>query len=152
MLSWDKITIFFILNVLFFKAHSQDCPDFHTRYCPIPDFSYYYDQQSGSFSLKEGEIAELRVIVFEKNDYYVSVCSQKKDNSVHLRILEDTPEKKVIYDNEKNDYINYVSFSNDVTRKLIFEVVLRIEKEGKISSKQRCVGILVAKRIRVEAF
>lgn len=152
MLLRGNIIILFILIAFSFKANAQDCPDFHTRYCPIPDFSYYYDQQSGSFSLKEGEIAELKVIVFEKNDYYVSICSQKKDNSVHLRIIEDTPEKKVIYDNAKNEYINYVSFSNDVTRKLIFEVALRIEKPDKISTKQRCVGVLVAKRIRVEAF
>lgn len=148
----SKIALSFLLVALANASNAQDCADFHSRFCPIPDMSYYYDQQSSSFPLKDNDTIEVRVIVFEKTDYYVSLCTQKRSRKIHLRILEDTPERKLIYDNEKENYIDYVTFSNDMTRKLIFEVAIQLDKKNKLDLKAYCAGLLVAKRIRVDAF
>lgn len=146
---WIKAGVIVILSAFFNVLFAQDCTDFHTKSCPLPDFSYYYDQQSGSFQLKDGQTGELRVIVFEKTDYYVSVCTQKRHKNINLKILEDTPERKLIYDNSLDGYIDSIRFSNDVTKKLIFEVTVTNDKT---EAKERCVGILIAKCIRVDAF
>ena len=143
-------TVIIVLLAAFANILSaQNCTDFHLKSCPIPDFTYYYDQQSGSFTLRDGETAELRVIVFEKTDYYISLCAQKKHKNIRLKILEDNLEKKLIYDNSLDSYIDSVKFSNDITKKLILEVTVTNDRP---EVKERCVGILVAKRIRIDAF
>jgi len=146
---WIKVGVVVLsiafINVLF----AQDCTDFHTKSCPIPDFSYYYDQQSGSFTLRDGQLGELRVIVFEKTDYFVSICTQKRHKNIQLKIFEDDSEKKLIYDNSMDGFVDSIKFSNDITKKLILEVMVTNDKTD---IKERCVGILVAKRIRVDAF
>ncbi|MDX9847867.1 MAG: hypothetical protein RBT74_12870 [Tenuifilaceae bacterium] len=152
MLFWSRIWIIATLLALAINASGQACGDFHTRSCPIPDFSYYYDQQSTSFALKVGESAEVNIVVFERSDYFLSVCSHKRFKNINIRILDDTPAKKVLYDNAAENYTDSVKFTNDVTKKLILEVSVPEKGNEKNDGKERCVGVLVAKRIRVDAF
>jgi hypothetical protein len=142
--------VLYLIVILHSTGFGQECADFHSRSCPIPDFSYFYDQQSGSFALRAGETAELRIIVFEVTDYYVSLCSHRRFKNVRLRIIEDSPQRTLLYDNSAEEYVNNVQFTNDVTRRLILEVSVPEDANDKSDARERCVGVLLAKRIRVE--
>ncbi len=146
-----KLLFTYLVVLSITSARGQSCLDFHTRTCPIPDFSYYYDQQSASFSMKVADTTELRAIVFEKSDYYVSVCAHKKIKRINLNIYEDTPQRKLLYSNSTNAYSDSVKFSNDLTQQVIFEVSIPVQGNDKDDKRERCVGVLIAKRIRVEA-
>lgn len=149
---FSLFSLLFVLLALSFDAEAQACADFHTRSCPLPDFSYYYDQQSASFALKVGEKAEVNIVVFEKNDYYISICYHRRFDKVNLRILDDNPQKSVLYDNAAESYTDSVKFTNNETKKLILEVSVPEELNNKSDTRQRCVGVLIAKRIKVDAF
>jgi hypothetical protein len=58
----------------------------------------------------------------------------------------------LLYDNSAENFTDTVKFNNDVTKKLILKVSVPEEHNQKSDGKERCVGVLIAKRIRVEAF
>ncbi|MDX9770679.1 MAG: hypothetical protein RBT19_09960 [Tenuifilaceae bacterium] len=146
------VFLFLLLRAFSQEANAQACADYHTRACPIPDFSYYYDQQSTSVSLRVGEKAEVNIVVFELTDYFVSVCSHRKFKNINLRILDDASGRKVLFDNAAESYVDSVKFTNNATKKLILEILVPEEGNDKSDTRERCVGVLVAKRINVDAF
>lgn len=148
-----KLILVHLLFVPALSGTAQECADFHTQTCPIPDFSYYYDQQSASFNLKVGDTAELQIVVFEKTDYYLSVCAHRRVNNVQIKVLEDSPDRTLLYDNIAEGFVDSVKFTNNRTRKIILEVMLPEEGNKRASDgKERCVGVLIAKRIKVDEF
>ncbi len=143
--------IFVFLSMVMFlqlSALSQDCSDFHLSFCVIPDFTFFYNQQSRSFNMRVGETKELRIIAYENTDYFVSACKHRKFNTLQFRIYEDSETKDLLFDNSTNNYADFIKFANTETRKLIIEISLPPEKNDPEDHKMRCAGILVASRLR----
>jgi hypothetical protein len=130
------------------KASAQKCYKYHEDYCDIPDFSYYYNGQSKSGLFSRGQSSQLKIVVFEGEDYFISVCSDKSFGALRFKIMEDNEAKNVLYDNTKDHLRQKVMFTNDRARKLIIEVAVTkgSVKPGEDPNEQKCVGVLVAFR------
>ena len=138
-----KFSIF--LTLLLFASvvgYSQDCTGYHEYHCLYADYTFFYSRQSKSALFQHGQTSELKIIAYGGEDYYIAVCAHRKFGNIHVRILEDTPGRKVIYDNADNDYSESVTFSNDITRNLIVEVSVP-EGDPKENSDRRCVGVVI---------
>jgi hypothetical protein len=136
------IIVPFISFMLALPVMGQDCTDYHQYHCTYGDYTFFYSRQSKSALFKRGQTSQLKIIAYGGEDYYVAVCAHRKFGELHLRILEDTPEKTVIYDNAKDDYSSSVIFSNQVTRTLIVEVTVPTEDEDP-GKDRRCVGVVI---------
>lgn len=143
-----------IFSLAFYLPYSQlqaqKCVDYHTGYCPIPDYSFFYNQQSKSFELALGQSAEIRIIAYENTEYYISACAHRKYKRYQLRILEDNDNRSVLFDNSRMGFIDSVKFLNQTTRRLILEITVPEEgnnPEGD-DGKPKCAGILIATRLR----
>ncbi|NJM14501.1 MAG: hypothetical protein HC896_03180 [Bacteroidales bacterium] len=141
-----------ILTILFFSSASTltraQCVDFHLGYCAIPDFSYFYNQQSKSFELGVGQTGELKIIVYENTDYYISVCKHRKFSTLQFKVYEDNGSHDLLYDNATNGYADTLKFTSEVTRKLILELTIPAGENPTDDTKPRCTGILIASRMR----
>lgn len=141
---------FFYLLLFAGTLNAQKCVDFHTGFCAIPDFSFFYNQQSKSFELKLGQSAEIRIIAYENTEYFISACAHRKYKKYQLRILEDNEKRSILFDNSRMGYIDSVKFINQNTRKLVLEIT--IPEEGNSpeqdDGKPKCAGILIATRMR----
>ncbi len=135
------VILLFFAFIFTYSAYSQDCTDYHQFHCPYGDYTFFYSRQSKSALFKRGQSSQLKIIAYGGEDYYIAVCAHRKFGDLHFRILEDTPEKKVIYDNAKDSYKNSIVFSNEITRNLIVEVTVP-EGEGD-KNDRRCVGVVV---------
>lgn len=146
--------IIFVLSLVPFKSEAQilyagNCTYYHQENCPIPDFSFYYNGQSKSAKFKLGQTSELRIVVYEGEDYFISVCAPKKWKPIRLRILEDNEERTLLFDNKKQNYVDSVKFSNQVTKRLILEISTPAfnESDDKADPNEtKCVGVLIASR------
>ncbi|MFW6371151.1 MAG: hypothetical protein ACOC10_08115 [Bacteroidota bacterium] len=133
------------LMVFFVKAPAQDCTDFHLGQCEIPDFSYYYNQQSKSLTLSVARSKELQIVAYENTDYFISVCKHRKFDVLQFKIFEDSEPRTLIYDNAENSYSETLKFTNEATRRLVIELTLPEDKND--DTKTRCVGVLIATRM-----
>jgi len=72
------------------------------------------------------------------------MCAKEKLFPIHYRII-DADTKEVFYDNEEDDYVEQVGFSNEQTRKIILEVTMLAEKfkPKDMLDSRACVGILI---------
>lgn len=134
--------IFAILLLIPVGVFSQDCTDYHQYHCMYADYTFFYSRQSKSSLFKPGQSSELKIVAYSGEDYYVAVCAHRKFGNLHLRIIEDNENRKVLYDNAQDDYSDSIIFSNDVTRNLIIEVSVP-EGDPKDANDRRCVGVVI---------
>jgi hypothetical protein len=139
-----KIQILFLFLILFVPVlvKSQDCTDYHQYHCLYADYTFFYSRQSKSSLFRQGQSSELKIIAYSGEDYYISVCAHRKFGDIQFKILEDTPARKVIYDNASNAYSENITFTNEVTRNLIIEVTVP-EGDDRNSNDRRCVGVVI---------
>lgn len=137
--------LYFIIIFLFIirLAYSQDCTDYHEFHCLFGDYTFFYSKQSRSMLMRPGQKSELKIVAYGGEDYFVSVCATKKFGKLRFRIIEDTPEKSVLFDNAENNYEETVIFSNEVTRNLIIEVSVPEATSDKKAREYRCVGVVI---------
>jgi hypothetical protein len=137
------ILILFITFLSFpICSFGQDCTDYHQYHCLYADYTFFYSRQSKSALFKPGQTSDMKIVAYSGEDYYVSVCAHRKFGNIHLRILEDNVNKSVIYDNAQDNYSDFITFSNEVTRNLILEVSVP-EGDSKESNERRCVGVVI---------
>jgi hypothetical protein len=120
----------------------QDCTEYHQYHCLYADYTFFYSRQSKSSLFRPGQTSEMKIIAYSGEDYYVSVCAHRKFGNIHLRILEDNENKKVIYDNAQDNFSEFVTFSNEVTRNLILEVSVPLG-DSKDTKEARCLGVVI---------
>lgn len=135
-------TISTILLLFSTLSFSQDCTDYHQYHCLFADYTFFYSRQSKSALFRKGQTSELHIVAYSGEEYYVAICAHRKFGDVQFRILEDSQEKTVIYDNADDNYSESVIFSNDITRNLIVEVTVP-EGDGKNMNERRCVGVVI---------
>ncbi len=135
--------IFLIITVLY--SFTQDCTEYHQFHCLYADNSFVYSSHSKSELYSRGQTSEIKLEIYEGEDYYVSVCANRKFGDIRFKIMEDNDDSTLIYDNADNDYDDSVIFTNDVTRNIIIEVsVPGGTDKGK--TERRCVGIVIESR------
>jgi hypothetical protein len=140
----NKILAILLIFIFFVPVwiNSQDCTDYHQYHCMYADYTFFYSRQSKSTLFKAGQSTEIKIVAYTGEDYYVAVCAHRKFGNVRFRIIEDTPARKVFYDNANDKYSESITFSNDVTRNLIIEVSVP-EGDPKDANDRRCVGVVI---------
>lgn len=138
----SQIYMLLISLLLPLLGFGQDCTDYHQYHCLYGDYSFFYSRQSKSALFRPGQTSELKIVAYSGEDYYVSVCAHRKFGDIRYRILEDTPEKKLIYDNADDDYAETIIFTNEVTRNLIIEVSVP-KGDERDAKDRRCVGVVI---------
>ena len=128
------------------NSQSQSCKDFHLGFCPIPDFTYYYNQQSQSMEFRVGEKKEVHIIAYENTDYFISICKHRKFNTLQLKLYTEDP-RELIYDNSTNTFADTLKFANRETRRLVLELSIPKEKNDPKDRKERCAGVLIGTRM-----
>jgi hypothetical protein len=131
---------------LFIPAFSQYCNDFHQDYCPLPDFSFFYDKQSEDFSLMVGDSITMIIKAAENKDYFISVKAEGKGNNVRFRLTDNNPGKTLIFDNISDLQCDTFIFSNYVKRNLSLTMTLQTTSTKKTGGKIFCMGVLIANR------
>lgn len=131
-----------LIIVPFTLAYMQDCTDYHQFHCQYADYTFFYSRQSKSALFKRGQSSELKIIAYGGEDYYVAVCAHRKFGDIHFRIMEDSQDSTLIYDNADDEYSESIVFSNEVTRNIIIEVEVP-EGSGKNYTERRCVGVVI---------
>lgn len=149
-----KFIVILASSILFsYPLQAQKCNDYHKHYCKIPDFSFFYNGQSKSTEFTIGQTSELHFIVYEGMDYFISVCGHKSYKKIRWKIFEDTEKRPLLFDNAKQNYIDTVKFSIKTTKRFILEVSIpEIPENGeKGDETKRCVGVLIAARLKEES-
>lgn len=137
-----------LIILLFFGKFllAQECRHFHLGVeCRLDNIGgYKLNNQSKGVTIQYGVINKFQVALIGNYDYKVNVCSQPGFGIIHFRII-NTENQKVIYDNEKHKYIQDVTFSNDATKVVIFEVsFIDTEENAKVIwDVGICMGILI---------
>ncbi|MBN2610609.1 MAG: hypothetical protein JXB00_03555 [Bacteroidales bacterium] len=136
----------FISGLLFFApavmAHSQDCTDYHQYHCAYADYTFFYSRQSKSFLFRKGQTAEVQIVAYAGEEYYLSVCGARKLGTIRFRIISDDNDRTVLFDNAENEYQSSVSFVNEATSNLIIELSTA-EGSSKESKDTGCLGLVV---------
>lgn len=123
-------------------SFSQDCTGYHQFHCPYADYTFFYSRQSKSALFRQGQSSELSIIAYGGEDYYIAVCAHRKFGDLHIKIVEDSEDSTLIYDNADYEYSKSVTFTNETTRNLLITVSVPAGNEkGKI--ERRCVGVIV---------
>ncbi|NBC82093.1 MAG: hypothetical protein GVY19_01810 [Bacteroidetes bacterium] len=141
-----KYKIIYFLFILFSVSSlgfSQDCTDYHQFHCTYADYTFYYSRQSKSALFERGQISELRIVAYGGEEYYVSVCANRKWKNMRFRILEDNENRTVLYDNADNEYAEDITFENENTRNIIIEVITPEPESASEVGEQRCVGVVI---------
>jgi hypothetical protein len=123
-------------------GYGQDCTDFHQYHCSYADYTFFYSRQSKSIQFRKGQSSEFQIIAYGGEDYYLAVCGSQKLGNIRFQIIEDNADRTVLYDNADNEYLESISFTNEVTRNMIIQ--LSVEegsvKESKITG---CAGMVI---------
>ena len=128
--------------ILTIRSFTQDCTGYHQYHCLYGDYTFFYSRQSKSDLFRRGQTSEFKIIAYGDEDYYISVCAHRKFGDIHFRIIEDSEDSTIIYDNANYEYSSNVIFTNESTRNLIIEVSVPKGAEREMDER-RCVGLVV---------
>lgn len=125
---------------------AQDCSDFHLRTrSDCAEFTYGEYKiygQSKSALVELNNMVSLQVIFYGGKDYAISFCSDKKLYPIHFRLIE-AETRKVIYDNEEDDYIPGVKFGVNDTKAIIIEATALGKSKKSYEPVVGCLGIRI---------
>lgn len=139
-----------IVVVLFFLVMSdllaQNCSDFHLRTrSDCAEFSYgewnIYGQSKSALVELNSKVS-LQVIFYGGKDYAISFCSDRKLYPIHYRLIE-AETKKVIFDNEEDNYVTGVKFGVSDTKAIIIEVTALGKSKKTLEPVVGCLGIRI---------
>lgn len=147
-----KLVLFTSLFVFAIYLKGQPCYDFHKIYlvnkmmgCGIKDITgYKLFSQSKSGIVEAQKTYKYQLTLFGGYDYKVGLCTKMNFTPIHFRIL-NSEDQSVIYDNETDNFVETLGFSNEKTKNVIFEVTLLANKKKfrDIDDKRTCIGIAI---------
>ena len=147
MIKLSKIFVAVVILMLPTLTFGQHCKNFHKSFCASsPNKFFKYNGQSRSALFAKGQTSELTVVVYGKQDYAISICTEQAlGDQVEWKIL-DAKSRDVLYSNADDGYAQTFEFSSQKTRKLILSVSI---PDGETKSKKRkpedmaCLGLLI---------
>lgn len=129
-------------------AAGQDCIQFHTKFC----ISYQHEgytplDQSRSFKLAKGEIAEQTIRLNAGQDYHISFAVDDVfAQQLYVQIIE-TGSDEVLYDNTEDNMNLNLEFSaiRDIEAKIYIETpaAQKVDPRHEITG---CIGLLIETR------
>jgi len=136
------ISIVFLINT---TASAQLCSNFHkTTGCASKasgqGFQPYGQSKSGMLEINKP--FEYKLVLYGNRDHVFVLCTEAGYYPIHYRII-NAQTKEVIYDNEEDDYIESVGFTNDYTQTVILEITIlakKVDPEDAYDARA-CVGI-----------
>jgi hypothetical protein len=138
---WTFPIIIYVAN-----CNGQDCKDFHKSkdcyvYVPLDrDFQLY--NQARSTAVEVGKPTVSKVVLYGKNDFIIGVCAGSEFyRQIRLRIFDGIT-KKVLFDNQKMDYIESFGFTIERTQPLDLEITV-LSKDKTNDKSKICVGIQI---------
>ena len=138
-----KNIIFSLFIFQSIAVFSQDCTEYHIDHCRWADRSFLYSRQSKSAAFTPGMKSEFNIVVYDGEEYYISVAGHKKLGDIRLRLIEDDKDKIVLYDNQHFNYEDYFYFKNSLTKKLIVQIISEVSDEDKSNDERYCIGVLI---------
>lgn len=134
------LILLLLLGALPIISFSQDCFEYHIENCRwAPENEFQMSRQSRSSEFAPGEKIEFSIVVYEGEEYYISVNGHRKLGDIRLRIYEDDEERYLLYDNKEYRYEKFFYFKVTNTRNLILE----ISSEENKDDKKYCLGVLI---------
>ena len=138
-----KITVLsLLLFCIWAICFGQDCTEFHQYHCSYADYTFFYSRQSKSIQFRKGQSSDIQFIAYGGEEYYLAVCCSQKLGKIRFQIIEDNPERTVLFDNANNQYVNSINFTNEVTRNLIIRLSVAAGT-SKESKNIGCVGVVI---------
>jgi hypothetical protein len=137
-----------ILILLAFPAtmDAQDCQNHHQSGDCRFDLkkSHMTYTQSRSVTMSPLDTVEMNVVFYGQKDYILSFCTHKKMYPIHF-VLVDQQTGDVLYDNERDRYLESLGLGFDVTRSVIIRinVLARDSTEEEIRNNMGCLGLLI---------
>lgn len=126
-------------------TNAQLCSDFHkSSSCASKasneGFQPYGQSKSGMIEINK--TFQYKIVLYGDRDHVFALCTEAGYYPIHYRII-NAQTKEVIYDNESDEYIESVGFTNDYTQTVILEItVLAKSIDPKDAYDTRaCVGI-----------
>jgi len=142
-----KIPISLLLVLAFpVLGYGQFCGDFQKvgdcRNDLVPSYRYY--NQSRGDMIGVGYTIKYNIIFYGDKDYIVSFCTLKNFYPVHFKLVDEISEK-VLYDNEKDDYMESIGFGVEKTKMILIEVEVLAHKasDKEIEEHYPCLGMLI---------
>jgi len=91
-----------------------------------------------------GYTIKYNIIFYGDKDYIVSFCTLKNFYPVHFKLVDEISEK-VLYDNEKDDYMESIGFGVEKTKMILIEVEVLAHKasDKEIEEHYPCIGMLI---------
>ena len=124
-------------------SRGQDCTNYHVDNCRWADRTFLYSRQSRSAIFTPGMKSEFRIIVYGKEEYYISIDGHRKLGDIRLRVFEDNKKKSVLYDNANFNYEDFFYFKNSRTRDLVIEISTEEPRDPKAKENRYCLGVLI---------
>jgi hypothetical protein len=128
---------------------AQDCVDYHKLGDCMMDRQKGYEpySQSKSVSMNPTDTVEFNIVFYGQKDYILSFCTHGKLYPIHF-VLLDPESDKVLYDNEKDRYIESLGIGFDVTKTLTIrvDVVARKASAEEIEEYVGCLGLFIQYR------
>ena len=135
----------FILMIVF-PAYSQSCQGFYKNSrCYVKDAKGFKPYgQSKSAAIEINKLYKFQVVLYGQKDFIFSLCTEPGFSPLHFK-LTDSKTNEVIYDNEQDDYNQYVGFSMDKMTTVNVEVEIIMEAgDNQDPQKARvCLGVQI---------
>lgn len=141
-----KLVLLAITFVITLNLYCQNCNSFHKDIaCKVEDLEgFKLFGQSRSATVMPGATNKYQVILFGGYDYKVGICTLKGFTPIHFRIINPA-DQSILFDNEKDKFIETVGFSNEKTKNVIFELTLSSPKKAPtdVWETRACLGIAI---------
>ncbi len=127
-------------------GYSQSCKGFYkTKGCYVNEAKGFKTYgQSKSAAIEVNKLYTFQVVLYGQKDFIFSLCTEPGFKPLHFK-LTDNDTKEVIYDNEQDDYNQYVGFAMEKTTNVNVEVEIIMEAGDNVDPKgtRVCLGVQI---------
>jgi hypothetical protein len=147
MMNVLKYTIsYLLLFLMLLPAYNQSCMGFYRNpRCYVKEAKGFKPYgQSKSAAIEVNKKYKFQVVLYGQKDFIFSLCTEPGFSPLHYK-LTDNQTNEVIYDNEQDDYNQYVGFAMDKTTTVNVEVEIIMEAgDNEDPMKARvCLGVQI---------
>lgn len=141
------LTLLTVIGSLQISAQSK-CKEYHLKKCGGYGPPYKYSGQSRSASFELGEQSSFKMSAFSGFEYCVTLCASKQLKGIYFRVVENTPQKAILYDggSDESGMLQKEFFVED-SKKLLIEVVSpesdRSAEDMDYDRLNGCVGVII---------
>jgi len=111
--------LFLLISPVGLKA--QNCSGFEKK-CQQAPHNFKASSQSRAFSLRKMKKVAIRQTLFANRQYFMSVCGKSKLGEIHIRVLADSPQREVLFDNAADNFCSQKTFQIETTIAVIIEI------------------------------